>query len=59
MDYTDALRAAEMIDCRQIVGVHYDTFGFIKIDHEKAKKAFADAGRRLHLVEIGKSITLS
>ena len=59
MDYTDALAAAEMINCREIVGVHYDTFGFIKIDHEKAKKTFSDAGRQLHLVEIGKSITLS
>jgi L-ascorbate metabolism protein UlaG (beta-lactamase superfamily) len=59
MDYTDALTAAEMIHCREIVGVHYDTFGFIKIDHEKAKKTFKDAGYQLHLIEIGKSITLS
>jgi L-ascorbate metabolism protein UlaG (beta-lactamase superfamily) len=36
-----------MIDCKTIVGVHYDTFGFIKIDHEKAKKTFADKGAEL------------
>lgn len=59
MGYLDALAAAEMIRCREIVGVHYDTFGYIKIDHEKVKKTFADAGCQLHLVEIGKSITLS
>ena len=58
MGYEDAILAAEMIQCRNIIGVHYDTFGFIKIDHEKVKKAFADAGLNLHLVEIGKSIDL-
>jgi L-ascorbate metabolism protein UlaG (beta-lactamase superfamily) len=56
MGYEDAIVAAEMIQCRNIIGVHYDTFGFIKIDHEKAKKAFADAGLRLHLIKIGESI---
>ena len=38
MDAADAAECARMIDCKTIVGVHYDTFGFIKIDHEKAKK---------------------
>lgn len=58
MGIDDAIAAAEMIQCQNIVGVHYDTFGFIKIDHEKAKKAFADAGLNLHLIKIGKSIDL-
>jgi L-ascorbate metabolism protein UlaG (beta-lactamase superfamily) len=47
-----------MIDCKTIVGVHYDTFGFIKIDHEKAKKAFADTGAELHLINIGDTISI-
>ena len=58
MGYADAVEAAKMIECKNIVGVHYDTFGFIKIDHEKATKAFAAAGCKLHLIEIGKTITL-
>jgi L-ascorbate metabolism protein UlaG (beta-lactamase superfamily) len=58
MGYEDAIVAAEMIQCQNIVGVHYDTFGFIKIDHEKAKKAFADAGLNLHLIKIGESVDL-
>lgn len=37
MDADDATVAAEWIECREIVGVHYDTFDFIKIDHEKAR----------------------
>ena len=58
MGYEDAIVAAEMIQCPNIVGVHYDTFGFIKIDHEKAKKAFANAGLNLHLINIGESMEL-
>jgi L-ascorbate metabolism protein UlaG (beta-lactamase superfamily) len=58
MGYEDAILAAEMIGCSNIVGVHYDTFGYIKIDHKKVKQAFASAGLNLHLVEIGSSIEL-
>ena len=58
MGYEDAIEAAKMIDCKEIVGVHYDTFGFIKIDHEQVKKAFADAGLRIHLPAIGETINL-
>lgn len=59
MDYNDALIAAKMIECKEVIGVHYDTFGFIKIDHKKAKQTFADAGCNLHLVEIGKTIAIN
>ena len=58
MDATDAAECAGMIDCKKIVGVHYDTFGFIRIDHEKAKKAFADKGAELLLIKIGETITI-
>lgn len=58
MDATDAAECAGMIECKKIVGVHYDTFGFIKIDHEKAKKAFADKGAELLLIKIGESINI-
>jgi L-ascorbate metabolism protein UlaG (beta-lactamase superfamily) len=58
MGYEDAILAAEMIRCKNIVGVHYDTFGFIKIDHEKVKNAFKDAGLNLFLPRIGESIDL-
>ncbi|MFN2439037.1 MAG: metal-dependent hydrolase, partial [Chitinophagaceae bacterium] len=39
MGYEDAIEAAKMIQCKQVVGVHYDTFGFIKIDHQKVTQA--------------------
>ncbi len=58
MDYEDAILASEMIQCKNIVGVHYDTFDYIKIDHEKANQAFADAGLKLFLPRIGETIDL-
>ncbi|MFO0484508.1 MAG: metal-dependent hydrolase, partial [Sphingobacteriia bacterium] len=41
MDAVDALQAAEFIQCQDIIGMHYDTFGYIKIDHAAAKETFA------------------
>jgi L-ascorbate metabolism protein UlaG (beta-lactamase superfamily) len=58
MGYTDAAAAAKMIGCTNVVGVHYDTFGYIKINHENATKVFAEAGINLHLIDIGKSAEL-
>lgn len=56
MDVADAVQAAQMVKVKQVIGVHYDTFGFIKINHEQAKKAFSDAGCTLHLLEIGEVV---
>ena len=39
MGYEDAILAAEMIRCKTIVGVHYDTFGYIRIDHRQSEKS--------------------
>ena len=52
----DAVRAASLIRCRQIVGVHYDTFPAIKLDKDLAVRIFQLAERDLHLVPIGNSI---
>lgn len=58
MDVADAIQCAAMVKCQQVIGVHYDTFGFIKVDHEKAKQAFADGGCRLQLLNIGETVKL-
>ena len=58
MDTSDALACADMIQCSQVVGVHYDTFGYIRIDHATAIRKFAEAGKKLNLVPIGQTITL-
>ncbi|SHK75111.1 L-ascorbate metabolism protein UlaG, beta-lactamase superfamily [Chitinophaga jiangningensis] len=56
MGVEDAIAASEMIECAKIIGVHYDTFGYIKINHESAKAQFSDAGLELLLPEIGSTI---
>lgn len=52
MDVEDAVRCADFIDCKKIVGVHYNTFGFIKINEDKAKETFAASGKTLLLPAI-------
>lgn len=53
----NAIIAAEFIKCRKIIGMHYDTFGYIKIDHEKAIQKFEHAGNELILFSIGETKT--
>lgn len=56
MGIEDALRAAEFVGVTKIVGVHYDTFPPIKLDHDAALKAARVAGKELLLPKIGESI---
>lgn len=58
MDVDDAVIGADFVDCDKILGCHYNTFGFIVINHEEAIKKFFDAGKDLMLLEIGESIKL-
>jgi len=58
MDMNDACKAAEMLKCDQVLGVHYDTFPPIRIDHEAAKKVFEKNGKNLHLLEVGEGMEI-
>ncbi len=58
MGIEDAIMASTFIECDKIIGCHYDTFGYIEIDHEEAKRKFYDANKDLMLLEIGESIEL-
>jgi L-ascorbate metabolism protein UlaG (beta-lactamase superfamily) len=53
MDYHDAVIASDFVQCNTIIGCHYDTFGYIKIDHEAATKAFEEEQKELILPNIG------
>jgi hypothetical protein len=53
MDVDDAIRATDLLQCKDIMGVHYDTFSLIKIDHAAAKEKFRSKGLTLHLLPIG------
>ena len=58
MDVEDAIIASDFVECDKILGYHFDTFGYIEIDHKEAVKKFFDAGKDLMLLEIGESIEL-
>jgi len=58
MGVDDAIIASDFVECDKVLGVHYDTFGFIEIDHDVAKRKFYDADKDLMLLEIGESIEL-
>jgi len=58
MGVDDAIKATGFINCKKVIGVHYDTFPVIKIDKEAAKEKFKKAGIDIRLPEIGESIDL-
>ncbi len=58
MGIDDAIIASDFVECDKILGVHYDTFGYIEIDHDDAKKKFFEKNKDLMLLEIGESIEL-
>jgi len=58
MGIEDAILASDFVECDKILGYHFDTFGFIEIDHEDAKRKFFDRDKDLMLLEIGAHIDL-
>lgn len=57
MGADDAVIAAGFLNCKRIVGMHYDTFDPIKIDRDAAKRKFSAAGLELLLPDIGSTIS--
>ncbi|WP_166335029.1 metal-dependent hydrolase [Sphingobacterium chungjuense] len=58
MDVDDALRAADFVQCKNVIGIHYNTFPPISIDPEQAAATFSAAGKKLYLPLIGGEILL-
>lgn len=58
MGIEEAIEAAQFVKTNKVLGVHYDTFGFIKIDKSAAIKQFKTAGIELYLPAIGESIDI-
>jgi len=55
MGVDDAIKAAEFVRCREILGLHYNTFPPIRIDAPAAIERFKAAGQHLHLLLPGES----
>ena len=58
MDVDDAILASDFIECDKILGYHFDTFGYIEINHSESIRKFFDKGKDLMLLDIGQSIEL-
>jgi L-ascorbate metabolism protein UlaG (beta-lactamase superfamily) len=58
MGIADALQAADFAGVSKFIGVHYDTFPPIKLDHEAARAAAQEAGKELLLPAIGETIAV-
>jgi L-ascorbate metabolism protein UlaG (beta-lactamase superfamily) len=56
MGMNSAVIAADFVQCNRILGVHYDTFGYIKIDRELAKLKFKEVNKELILLEVGSNL---
>ncbi len=55
MGVDNAIIACDFIKCKRIIGMHYDTFGFIRIDKKEAVKKFERSGKELILLGIGET----
>lgn len=58
MDVSDAIIAADFVQCDTVVGVHYNTFDVIKIDTNQAILDFKAADKTLLLPGIGETINI-
>jgi L-ascorbate metabolism protein UlaG (beta-lactamase superfamily) len=58
MGADDAIIAAGFVGCKNIIGMHFDTFPYIKINHESIISKFENAGLRITLPAIGQSVEI-
>lgn len=58
MGIDDAILASDFVECDKVLGYHFDTFGYIEINHEEAKRKFFSKNKDLMLLDIGESIEL-
>ena len=58
MGIDNAVIASDFIRCDRIIGMHFDTFEHIKIDHNDAKKRFDQASKELTLMKIGETVEI-
>ncbi len=56
MGIESAVIASDYVECNRVLGYHFDTFGYIVIDHKKAVTTFKEKGKELTLLEIGSSL---
>jgi L-ascorbate metabolism protein UlaG (beta-lactamase superfamily) len=58
MGIDEAIIASDFVACDKIIGYHFDTFGYIEIDQDVAKRKFLEKGKDLVLLDIGAKFEL-
>jgi L-ascorbate metabolism protein UlaG (beta-lactamase superfamily) len=58
MSIENAIIASDFVKCNTVIGMHFDTFGYIKIDREEAVRKFEMAGKQLILLDIGQTLNI-
>lgn len=58
MGIEDACLASDFICCNKIIGMHYDTFPYIEIDHAYALDYSQKRNKELKLIEIGENLNI-
>lgn len=54
----DAAICCEMVNVKKAIGMHFDTFPYIVIDTEAAKRTFEKKDKELIIMEIGQTIEI-
>lgn len=57
MGIEDSAIAAGFVGVKEVIGMHYDSFEYIKIEHEAAKRHYSSKGLNLILLDINETIT--
>ena len=57
MGIEDSAIAAQFAGVQDVIGMHYDSFGYIEINHHAAKKHYEKNGLNLTLLNINETIT--
>ncbi|OEK01603.1 hydrolase [Roseivirga sp. 4D4] len=58
MGISDAMKAAKMVRCDKVIGVHFDTFPYVAIDRQESMQIAAENKVQLTLPEIGQTLSL-
>ena len=58
MGPADAAICCEMVNTKRALGVHFDTFPYIEIDHDGALKTFSNYGIDLVIPSVGETIEI-
>jgi L-ascorbate metabolism protein UlaG (beta-lactamase superfamily) len=58
MGVDEAIKASKFLNCNNVLGYHYDTFGYIEIDKAAAIEKFAKSRKKLNLLPIGDNLKI-